>query len=215
MGKIGLAVTPGRSKHRLCNNRSEQDEEKGFYRSISTKGESWEKRNSYISGGTGPHYYQVIAASPTVAEHRLSNGCLCPYDPRWRQDRLCKRSTTAEASIVITMRFGSILTDHGDHLLVGSQTQGYTKHLTMGKAGDISPTCLSPNFIERPSIIANRFTISLEGHKTWEPFMVRRVRLHIEGVRNQDWYVPLGADGYHVAFDPEEPYIMYMEFQSR
>ena len=28
-------------------------------------GESWEKRNSYISGGTGPHYYQEIEASPT------------------------------------------------------------------------------------------------------------------------------------------------------
>jgi hypothetical protein len=34
-----------------------------------------------------------------------------------------------------------------------------------------------------------------------------------EGVRNQDWYVPLGADGYGVAFDPEDSNIAYMEFQ--
>ena len=37
-------------------------EEKGFYRSTN-KGESWEKQNDYISGGTGPHYYQEIEVS--------------------------------------------------------------------------------------------------------------------------------------------------------
>ena len=34
-----------------------------------------------------------------------------------------------------------------------------------------------------------------------------------EGVRNQDWYVPLGADGYGVAFDPSDNNIGYMEYQ--
>ena len=34
-----------------------------------------------------------------------------------------------------------------------------------------------------------------------------------EGVRNQDWYVPLGADGYESAFDPEDPNTAYMEIQ--
>jgi hypothetical protein len=32
-------------------------------------------------------------------------------------------------------------------------------------------------------------------------------------VRNQDWYVPLGADGYDAAFDPEDPNIVYVEIQ--
>ena len=36
---------------------------------------------------------------------------------------------------------------------------------------------------------------------------------HIDGVRNQDWSVTLGADGYHTAFDPEEPDISYLEWQ--
>ena len=34
----------------------------GFYRS-DDGGESWEKRSDYVSGGTGPHYYQEIVAS--------------------------------------------------------------------------------------------------------------------------------------------------------
>ena len=35
----------------------------------------------------------------------------------------------------------------------------------------------------------------------------------MEGVRNRDWYVPLGADGYACAFDPQDPNIAYMEIQ--
>jgi photosystem II stability/assembly factor-like uncharacterized protein/uncharacterized coiled-coil protein SlyX len=36
---------------------------------------------------------------------------------------------------------------------------------------------------------------------------------NVEGVRNQDWYIPLGADGYDAAFDPTDPNTVYMEIQ--
>ena len=58
MGKIGLAVTA--ADPNLVYATIESDiANKGFYRSTD-KGESWEKRNSYTSGGTGPHYYQEL-----------------------------------------------------------------------------------------------------------------------------------------------------------
>ncbi len=34
-----------------------------------------------------------------------------------------------------------------------------------------------------------------------------------DGIRNQDWYVPFGADGYGVAFDPRDPDILYLMSQ--
>ena len=34
-----------------------------------------------------------------------------------------------------------------------------------------------------------------------------------DGIRNQDWYVPMGADGYGVAFDPRDPDLMYLMWQ--
>lgn len=37
--------------------------------------------------------------------------------------------------------------------------------------------------------------------------------LNGDGIRNQDWYVPLGADGYGVAFDPRDPDLLYLMFQ--
>ena len=64
MGKIGLAVSP--IDPRVVYATIEAGpEDMGFYRSAN-KGESFEKRNSYISGGTGPHYYQEIFADPNV-----------------------------------------------------------------------------------------------------------------------------------------------------
>ena len=53
MGKIGLAVTPDNPEIVYATIEA-GDKEKGFYRSLD-KGESWEHRNSYTSGGTGPH----------------------------------------------------------------------------------------------------------------------------------------------------------------
>src|SRR2546423_219992 len=66
MGKIGLAVTPA-DPSLVYATIEAGEEERGFYRSRD-RGESWEKRNSYISGGTGPHYYQEIVASPRDAD---------------------------------------------------------------------------------------------------------------------------------------------------
>jgi hypothetical protein len=62
MGKIGLAVSPidpdiVYATVELAHRKG------GFYRSTDG-GESWTKRNDYISGGTGPHYYQEIFACP-------------------------------------------------------------------------------------------------------------------------------------------------------
>ena len=66
MGKIGLAVTPA-DPNLVYATIESNPANKGFYRSTD-KGESWEKRNSYTSGGTGSHYYQEIEASPTNAD---------------------------------------------------------------------------------------------------------------------------------------------------
>ena len=66
MGKIGIAVTPANPNIVYATIEADE-EERGFYRSLD-RGESWEKRSSYISGGTGPHYYQEIFASPVDEE---------------------------------------------------------------------------------------------------------------------------------------------------
>jgi photosystem II stability/assembly factor-like uncharacterized protein len=62
MGKIGLALSP-QNPDVVYATIELALRKGGFYRS-ATAGESWEKRSDYVSGGTGPHYYQEIFASP-------------------------------------------------------------------------------------------------------------------------------------------------------
>ena len=62
MGKIGLAISPV-DPDVVYATIEAADDKSGFYRSLDS-GERWEKRNDYRSGGTGPHYYQEIYASP-------------------------------------------------------------------------------------------------------------------------------------------------------
>ena len=66
MGKIGLAISPIKSS--ILYAAIELGARKGaFYRSTDA-GASWEKRSDTVSGGTGPHYYQEIFASPHVID---------------------------------------------------------------------------------------------------------------------------------------------------
>mgnify|MGYP003309377751 FL=1 len=36
---------------------------------------------------------------------------------------------------------------------------------------------------------------------------------NVEGIRNRDWYAPMGADGYAVQIDPRDPDILYLQTQ--
>ena len=68
LGKIGLAVTPADPSVVYATIEAPEDDpadpkNKGCYRSTD-RGRTWERRSGYISGGTGPHYYQEIFASP-------------------------------------------------------------------------------------------------------------------------------------------------------
>ena len=95
VGKIGLAVTP--ADPRLVYATIEADEEeRGFYRS-GDRGESWERRNPYISGGTGPHYYQEIEASSTDPDLVYQMDVFFHVTPGRRQDLRLSRHRARKA----------------------------------------------------------------------------------------------------------------------
>jgi len=62
MGKIGIAISPMQPD--VVYAAIELDlREGGIWRS-SDRGSSWTKMSDTVSGGTGPHYYQELYASP-------------------------------------------------------------------------------------------------------------------------------------------------------
>ena len=63
MGRIGLALSPQQPDVVYATIELAHGRKGGFYRS-DNGGAQLEKRDDYVAGGTGPHYYQEIFASP-------------------------------------------------------------------------------------------------------------------------------------------------------
>ena len=62
MGKIGLAISPIKSN--VLYAAIEGDRRKGAVYKSTDRGARWTKMSNTVSGGTGPHYYQELVASP-------------------------------------------------------------------------------------------------------------------------------------------------------
>ena len=207
MGKIGLAVTPA-DPALVYATIEANDEERGFYRSRD-KGESWEKRNSYISGGTGPHYYQEIEASPT--------------DPELVYQMDVFIQVTRDGGKTFSMLETAhdkhsdnhalwINPSNGRHLIVGTDA-GVYESFDEGSRWRLFPNLPVSQFYKVALNNRAPFYDILGGAQDLGTLHGPSRTMNRDGVRNQDWYVPMGADGYGVAFDPRDPDLMYLMWQ--
>ena len=207
MGKIGLAVTTA-DPSLVYATIEANAEERGFYRSRD-RGESWERRNGYISGGTGPHYYQEIEASPRDP------------DVVYQMDVFIQVTRDGGAT------FGMLETardKHSDnhalwidphdvvHLLVGTDA-GVYESFDDGATWRHIPNLPVSQFYKVALDNAEPFFNVLGGAQDLGTLHGPSRTTNVEGVRNEDWYVPMGADGYGVAIDPEDPGTLYLETQ--
>ncbi len=207
MGKIGLAVTAA-DPNLVYATIEAGEEERGFYRSRD-KGESWERRNGYISGGTGPHYYQEIEASPVNP------------DLVYQMDVFLRVTRDGGGG------FGILETGHDkhsdNHALVIDPGNG--RHLIVGTdAGLYESFDEGATWRHFPNLPVSQFyKVALNNREPFYDVLVGAQdlgtlhgpsrTLNRDGIRNQDWYVPLGADGYGVAFDPRDPETLYLMYQ--
>ncbi|MGY8986341.1 MAG: glycosyl hydrolase [Sphingomonadales bacterium] len=207
MGKIGLAVTPA-NPSLLYETIEANEEDRGFYRS-QDGGESFEKKNSYISGGTGPHYYMELEASPTDA------------DVVYQMDVFVRVTRDGGKTFEILESGWSKHSDNhafwidpknSDHLLVGTDA-GLYESFDDGKNWRHSSNLPISQFYKVAMDNTEPFYNILGGAQDLGTISGPSRTMTTDGVRNQDWYVPSGADGYGVAFDPNDNNIQYMEFQ--
>lgn len=207
MGKIGLAVTPA-DPDRVYATIEAGDEEQGFYRS-DDRGESWTRKNSYLSGGTGPHYYQEIEASPTDA------------DLVYQMDVFLHATRDGGETFEIVGTGREKHTDNhalwidpedGEHLIAGTDGGLYETH-DQGHHWRHVPNLPVSQFYHVAVGSSLPFYDVVGGTQDLGTLLGPVRTANVEGVRNRDWSVPLGADGYHVAFDPEDPNTLYMETQ--
>ncbi len=207
IGKIGLAVTPANPEVVYATIEA-NDKEKGFYRSLN-KGESWEKRNSYISGGTGPHYYQEIEVSNSnpdlvyqmdVFLHvSRDGGKTFNYLGTGREKHSDNHALWIDP-------------DDGEHLIAGTDGGLYETY-DEGTTWRLFPNLPISQFYKLGLDNSEPFYNIVGGAQDLGTLIGPSRTMNTEGVRNQDWYVPLGADGYESVFDPKDPNIVYMEIQ--
>ena len=207
MGKIGIDVSPA-DRNVVYATIEAGPEERGFYRS-SDRGESWEHRNSYISGGTGPHYYQEIEASP----HDV--------DLVYQMDVFVH--VTRDGGATFT-ELGTGREAHSDnhafwidpangrHILAGTDA-GLYETFDEGTTWRHFPNLPVSQFYKLALDNSEPFYNILGGAQDLGTLLGPSRTLNMDGVRNRDWSVPLGADGHACAFDPFDPNIAYVQSQ--
>ncbi len=206
IGKIGLATTP--ADPNLVFATIEAKNGSGFYRSTD-KGESWAKRNNYISGGTGPHYYQEIEASPTNPDliYQMDVFLHVTRDGGDNFDYLGNGREKHSDNHALW-----IDPDNGNHLIAGCDGGLYESY-DEGTTWRFFSTLPISQFYKIAVDNAEPFYNVVAGAQDLGTLIGPSRTTTTEGVQNSDWYVPLGADGYDAAFDPEDPNIVYMEIQ--
>jgi len=206
MGKIGLAVSPVDPDVVYATIELGR-RTGGFWRSADG-GESWEKRSEYVSGATGPHYYQELFADP----HQF--------------DRIYAMDATLHISEDggTTFEPEEEKPKHGDHHAMAFDLDN-PGHYLIGTDGGLYETWdLGKTF---------RFTANLPVTQFYkvavdydEPFYnvyggtqdnntqggpSRTDNVH--GIRNSDWFITLFGDGHQPAVDPTDPNIVYSHWQ--
>ena len=206
MGKTGLAISP--IKPQVIYATIELKQRTGGVWRSEDGGETWEKQSDYVSGGTGPHYYQEIFASP----HK--------FDFLYHMDASLYISEDGGKEFIKT----KYKNKHGDHHAIAFDLED-PNYLLLGTDGGIYESFdLGENWKFAANLPVTQFykvTVDYD-----EPFYniyggtqdnstqggpSRTQNIH--GIANSDWSIILGGDGHQPAADPTNPNIIYAEWQ--
>lgn len=206
MGKIGIAVSP--VKPDVVYATIELAGRKGGFWRSADGGENWTKMSDYISGGTGPHYYQEIWADP----HRFD----VVYQANVRMGRTedggkTWKTVESQWKHVDNHAVGFHPTD-ADFLLVGCDGGLYRSYdfaKTFAYCANLPLTQFYKVDVDNDWPFYNIVGGTQDNNTQYGPSRTN----NISGIRNSDWRIAIGGDGHDCAIDPKDPNIIYCESQ--
>ena len=206
LGKTGLAISPQNPDVIYAALEGER-RTGGLYRSING-GSSWEKMSNTVSGGTGPHYYQELYASPHQ-EGRLylmDNTMQISEDGGKTFYRMNRNNKHGDNHAIAFKK------DDPNYVLVGTdgglyesfdltKSWKYIENLPVTQFYKVAVDDAEPFY----NIYGGTQDNSTEGGPS------RTDNVH--GIQNSDWRVVLNWDGHQPATEPGNPDILYAERQ--
>ncbi len=205
-GKIGIAISPQKPEVVYAGIEL-AGRTGGFWRSQDS-GESWSKMSDYVSGGTGPHYYQEIWADP----HRFD----VVYHANVRLGRTEDGGKTwdsvGDSSKHVDNHAVAFHPHDPDFIVVGCDGGVYRSY-------DYAQTyqfCANLPLTQfyKLSLDDDRPFYNVVGGTQDNSTQYGPVRTRSDcGIRNADWRTTIGGDGHDCAIDPEDPNTIYCESQ--
>lgn len=206
IGKIGLAVSPVNPD--ILYAAIEQERRKGGVWRSADRGASWTKMSDTVAGGTGPHYYQEIYASPHALDliYLVSNYSQVSDDGgrTFRSLRLENKHVDDHA---IAFR-----ADDPDYLLTGSDG-GLYESFDQEKNWRFINNLPVTQFYKVAVDDADPFYFIYGGTQDNSTQGGPSRTANIHGVRNSDWFLTVFADGHQPATEPGNPDIVYSSWQ--
>ncbi|MCB0462410.1 MAG: glycosyl hydrolase [Flavobacteriaceae bacterium] len=206
LGKIGLAISPFNSD--VIYAAIETDRTKGGIYISTNKGESWSKQSDTVSGGTGPHYYQELYASP---HHEgklflMNNNVLISDDHGKTFNRMNERNKHVDSH---AMAFKA---SDPDYVLFGTDG-GLYESFDMTNSWKYVSNLPITQFFKIAVDDSKPFYKVYGGTQDNGSLGGPSRTMFSDGIKNMDWSEILGADGYSSAVESGNPNIVYGEFQ--
>lgn len=206
MGKIGLAISPMQPD--VLYAAIELDLREGGVWKSADRGASWEKQSDMVSGGTGPHYYQELYASPHYFDriYLVSNTSQISNDGGATWLPLNNEYKHVDDHAI------AFRPDDPDYIMFGSDGGLYESYDHTGTWRFIDNLPVT-QFYKVAVDDAEPFYFVYGGTQDNNSQGGPSRTDTVQGIRNSDWFVTLGGDGHQSATEPGNPDIMYAQSQ--
>ena len=206
MGKIGLVLSPQNPD--IIYAAIELDRRTGGVYKSENQGAKWTKMSDAVAGGTGPHYYQELYASPHNFDelYLADNYMQVSYDGGKTFIRMNETEKHVDNHAVAFKKSDK------NYILIGCDGglyESFDKTLNWKFIDNLPLTQFYKIAVDDNEPFYNVYGGTQDNNTQGAPSRTD----NIHGIRNSDWFIILGGDGHQPATEPGNPNIVYAQWQ--